>query len=187
MASIPPVCEFGWPAVDASLRGVDGETHRLFAQAGPAGLVIAFICNHCPYVKAVVGRIVRDANDLRELGVGFVAINSNDAQAYPDDSFEKMKLFAQSNGFRFPYLHDEDQSVARAYGAACTPDFFGFNRARHAVLEAAILATRGHLLPAVEIQAELARLRPWVDKTGEPAEHRAFQFLSEYIQAKGVT
>ena len=128
MASIPPVCEFGWPAVDASLRGVDGETHRLFAQAGPAGLVIAFICNHCPYVKAVVGRIVRDANDLRELGVGFVAINSNDAQAYPDDSFEKMKLFAQSNGFRFPYLHDEDQSVARAYGAACTPDFFGFNR-----------------------------------------------------------
>ena len=92
---------------------------------GPA--VVAFICNHCPYVRAVIGRIVRDAADLKQHGVGFVAISSNDADTYPADSFPEMKLFAERNGFSFPYLHDEDQTVARSYGAACTPDFFGFN------------------------------------------------------------
>lgn len=127
MASTPPVCDFGWPAVDAKLPGVDGVTHSIFDQAGQNGLVVAFICNHCPYVKSVIKRIVRDANDLAKQGVGFVAINSNDASAYPEDSFDKMKLFAAANDFTFPYLYDEDQSVARAYGAACTPDFFGFN------------------------------------------------------------
>jgi hypothetical protein len=102
--------------------------HSIFDQAGPNGLVVAFICNHCPYVKAVIGRIVRDAGDLKAEGVGFVAVNSNDAEAYPEDSFANMKLFAAAHGFGFPYLHDEDQAVARAYDAVCTPDFFGFNR-----------------------------------------------------------
>jgi peroxiredoxin len=127
MAAIPPVCDFGWPAVDATLRGVDGKIHSIFDQAGPNGLVVAFICNHCPYVKAVIGRIVRGAEDLKAEGVGFVAVNSNDAEAYPEDSFANMKLFAAAHGFSFPYLYDEDQAVARAYDAACTPDFFGFN------------------------------------------------------------
>jgi peroxiredoxin len=128
MAAIPPVCDFGWKAIDASLPGVDGKTHRIFDHAGPNGLVVAFICNHCPYVVAVIKRIVRDAAALKPLGIGFVAINANDADAYPQDSFPEMKRFAAHQGFGFPYLHDEDQSVARAYGAACTPDFFGFNR-----------------------------------------------------------
>lgn len=128
MATIPPVCDFGWPAVDAVLLGVDGKRHSIFEQAGPNGLVVAFICNHCPYVKAVIARIVRDAADLKSEGIGFVAINSNDAETYPDDSFDNMKLFAAAHRFAFPYLHDEDQKVARAHGAACTPDFFGFNR-----------------------------------------------------------
>lgn len=127
MATAPPVCDFGWKAVDAALPGVDGNSHRILDQAGPNGLVVAFICNHCPYVKAVIGRIVRDAADLKEHGVGFVAISSNDADTYPADSFPEMKLFATRNGFGFPYLYDEDQTVARSYGAACTPDFFGFN------------------------------------------------------------
>ncbi|MFU0506773.1 thioredoxin family protein [Pseudaminobacter sp. NGMCC 1.201702] len=127
MAAIPPVCDFGWPAVDATLPGIDGKNHSLFDLAGPNGLVVAFICNHCPYVKSVVQRIVRDAADLKAQGVGFVAISSNDAEAYPEDSFENMELFATKHQFPFPYLYDEDQSVARAYGAACTPDFFGFN------------------------------------------------------------
>lgn len=127
MATAPPVCDFGWKAVDAALPGVDGNSHRILDQAGPNGLVVAFICNHCPYVKAVIGRIVRDAADLKEHGVGFVAISSNDANTYPADSFPEMKLFAARNGFGFPYLYDEDQTVARSYGAACTPDFFGFN------------------------------------------------------------
>ncbi|PSJ58183.1 thioredoxin family protein [Pseudaminobacter soli (ex Li et al. 2025)] len=128
MAAIPPVCDFGWPAVDATLPGVDGKQHSIFGQAGPNGLVVAFICNHCPYVRAVISRIVRDAEDLKAEGIGFVAINSNDAAAYPEDSFENMKLFAAAHRFGFPYLYDEDQSVARAYGAACTPDFFGLDK-----------------------------------------------------------
>ncbi|MET0576829.1 MAG: thioredoxin family protein, partial [Mesorhizobium sp.] len=101
--------------------------HSIFEQAGPNGLVVAFICNHCPYVKAVIARIVRDATDLKREGVGFVAISSNDAGSYPEDSFDNMKLFAAAHSFSFPYLYDEDQKVAATYGAACTPDFFGFN------------------------------------------------------------
>jgi hypothetical protein len=127
MASTPPVCDFGWQAVDATLPGIDGKMYSIFGQAGPNGLVVAFICNHCPYVKAVISRIVRDANDLKAEGIGFVAVNSNDAETYPEDSFAKMKLFARAHNFIFPYLHDEGQGVARAYDAACTPDFFGFN------------------------------------------------------------
>jgi len=127
MAAIPPICDFGWKAQDATLPGTDGKTHSILGQAGPNGLVVAFICNHCPYVKAVISRIVRDANDLKAHGIGFVAVSSNDATAYPEDSFDNMKAFAKAHGFSFPYLYDEDQEVARAWDAVCTPDFFGFN------------------------------------------------------------
>ncbi|MGH9916625.1 MAG: thioredoxin family protein [Pyrinomonadaceae bacterium] len=127
MAAIPPLCDFGWKALDANLMGADGQRHSILAQAGQSGLVVAFICNHCPYVRAVIQRIVRDASDLKKLGVGLVAINANDAAAYPADSFENMQLFSRENAFPFHYLHDADQMVARAYGAVCTPDFFGFN------------------------------------------------------------
>lgn len=127
MAAETPVCDFGWKAVDATLRNVDGRDCSILEQSGPHGLVVAFICNHCPYVKAVIGRIVRDARDLEAAGIGFVAINSNDASEYPADSFENMKIFAEEHMLPFPYLHDPDQSVARIYGAVCTPDFFGFN------------------------------------------------------------
>lgn len=127
MAATPPICDFGWKAVDATLTGTDGQSHSIFDQAGPRGLVVVFICNHCPYVKAVIDRIVRDARDLEKYGIGFVAINSNDAESHPEDSFENMKRFAEAHDLPFPYLHDEDQSVGRAYDAVCTPDFFGFN------------------------------------------------------------
>jgi peroxiredoxin len=127
MAAIPPVCDFGWKAIDAELPGIDGTRRRILEHAGPNGLVVAFICNHCPYVKAVADRIVRDASDLSGHGIGFVAINSNDGRAYPEDSFDGMKRFAEQHNFPFPYLHDEDQSVARQWDAVCTPDFFGFN------------------------------------------------------------
>jgi len=127
MAAIPPLCDFGWKPADASLPGVDGKDHRILEQAGENGLVVVFICNHCPYVVAVIDRIVRDARDLAELGVGFVAISSNDVDAYPADSFENMKGFADAHQFPFPYLYDADQSVAREWEPVCTPDFFGFN------------------------------------------------------------
>lgn len=127
MAERPPVCDFGWKAPDFSLIGVDGTTHTLGELKGPKGTLVAFICNHCPYVIAVIDRIVRDARDLEALGVSTVAICSNDATTHPDDSFDNMKTFAEQHGFTFPYLHDESQDVAHAYDAMCTPDFFGFN------------------------------------------------------------
>ncbi|MEL6642687.1 MAG: thioredoxin family protein [Pseudomonadota bacterium] len=127
MAATPPVCDFDWPAPDFTLPATDGKTYGLRDVAGPKGTLVMFICNHCPYVLAVLDRMVRDARDLAELGVGTVAICSNDPVAYPADNFENMVRMAREKSFPFPYLHDADQSVARAYGAACTPDFFGFN------------------------------------------------------------
>lgn len=124
-----PVCDFGWKAVDFSLPGVDGMTYSLRDVAGPNGLLLMFICNHCPYVKAVMQRIVRDTRDLAAEGIGAVAIMSNDPAEYPEDSFDNMRVVAREQGFPMPYLFDESQSVAKAYGAVCTPDFFGFNRA----------------------------------------------------------
>jgi peroxiredoxin len=116
------------PAIDFSLPGIDGRTWTLGQVSGPSGTVLMFICNHCPYVRAVVDRIVREAKALRELGIGVAAISSNDAEAYPEDSFERMQAFAAQHGVDFPYLYDESQAVAWAYGAVCTPDIFGFNR-----------------------------------------------------------
>ena len=129
MAAIPPVCDFGWKARDARLPGVDGKTHSISGLNGANGLVVAFICNHCPYVKAVIGRLIADAEQLGGEGIGFVAISSNDAGAYPEDSFPNMQRFAEQHRFPFPYLHDETQTVARAYDAVCTPDFFGIGAA----------------------------------------------------------
>jgi len=122
-----PVCEFGLAAVDFSLPGIDGRQWTLAEAAGEKGLLVMFICNHCPYVKAVRDRIVRDTAELKALGINSVAIMSNDPTQYEEDSFENMRKVADEYGFSFPYLLDESQSVARAYGAVCTPDFFGYN------------------------------------------------------------
>ncbi len=122
-----PVCEFGWSAPDFSLKGIDGKRWTLDRARGEKGTLVMFICNHCPYVKAVAARIARDGRDLQKLGIGVIAVMPNDAQAYPEDSFDNMKGFAQAHGFSFPYVIDETQDVARAYDAQCTPDFFGFD------------------------------------------------------------
>ena len=122
-----PVCDFGLPAIDFSLPGVDGKTWSLQDCRGENGLLVMFICNHCPYVKAIRDRIVRDTNDLAALGVNSVAIMSNDPSLYEEDSFANMKVIAEQYQFSFPYLLDESQQVAKAYGAVCTPDFFGYN------------------------------------------------------------
>ena len=127
MATTPPICDFGWKAPDATLPGTDGAMHSILGEMGEKGLVVAFICNHCPYVKAVIDRMAEDARTLAKEGIGFVAICSNDAVAYPEDSFDAMKEFARAHDLPFPYLHDEDQAVARAWDAVCTPDFFGLN------------------------------------------------------------
>jgi peroxiredoxin len=128
VAQVPSVCDFGWKAPSFSLPATDGKTYDLSDVSGPNGTLVMFICNHCPYVLSVLDRIIRDAHDLQAMGVGVAAISANDVVAYPQDSFENMGKMAIEHGFPFPYLYDEPQDVARAYGAACTPDFFGFNR-----------------------------------------------------------
>ena len=123
----PPVCDFGRSVVDFDLPGVDGKRHTLASCRGPNGLLVMFICNHCPYVKTIIDRLIRDCHDLAREGVGCVAIMSNDVTVHPEDSPKSMARWATELAFPFPYLYDETQAVARAYGAVCTPDFFGYN------------------------------------------------------------
>jgi peroxiredoxin len=127
MAATATAGELGMKAPDFRLPATDGRSYSLDELSGAKGTLVMFICNHCPYVRSVIDRIVRDAKELEAYGVRSVAISANDAEHYPDDSFENMKFFAAQNSFPFPYLYDESQEVARAYGAVCTPDFFGFN------------------------------------------------------------
>ena len=122
-----PVCDFGWNAPDFQLPTADGQSHKRDGLVGANGLLVAFICNHCPYVKAIIQNFVLDAKKLEHLGINTVAIMPNDFESHPADSPEKMLEFAKEHEFKFPYLIDEEQSVARAYDAVCTPDFFGFN------------------------------------------------------------
>jgi peroxiredoxin len=122
-----PVCDFGAPAIDFELPGTDGKLWTLEQCRGEKGLLVMFICNHCPYVKAIRDRLVRDTRELMQHGINSVAIMANDPAEYPEDSFENMQKVAEQANFPFPYLLDESQSVARAYGAVCTPDFFGYN------------------------------------------------------------
>ncbi len=117
----------GAAAPDFSLAGVDGKRWTRDGCRGEHGLLVMFICNHCPYVQAVLDRIIGVARDLQPLGIGVVAISANDPAAYPEDSFDNMAKMARQHDFPFPYLYDETQAIARAYGAVCTPDFFGFN------------------------------------------------------------
>ena len=124
-----PVCDFGQPTVDFALPGTDGKTWTLQQCAGERGLLVVFICNHCPFVIAIRERLVRDARELLGHGINTVAIMSNDPTGYPEDSFENMQRIASEFKFPFPYLLDESQAIAKAYGAVCTPDFFGYNRA----------------------------------------------------------
>jgi peroxiredoxin len=159
----PPVCEFGKPAVDFDLPGVDGRSWRLADCMGERGLLVMFICNHCPYVKAILDRLVRDTAELRSLGINSVAIMANDPSDYPEDSFQNMQALAARMQFPFPYLWDETQEIAKAYGAVCTPDFFGYNAAAElqyrgrldaSRVEAAALDARRDLFEAMKLVAE---------------------------------
>ena len=128
MASInPPVCDFGWQAPNFDLIATDGARHNLQQSMGKNGLLVMFICNHCPYVKAILPRLIADVRELQTLGVNTVAIMSNDPSEYPEDSVANMQIIAREMDFPFPYLLDASQQIAKNYGAVCTPDFFGFN------------------------------------------------------------
>ncbi|GAB6054041.1 thioredoxin family protein [Magnetospira thiophila] len=170
MAVETPICDFGWKAPDFSLKGIDGKTYSLADVRGPNGTLVMFICNHCPYVKAIIERLVRDAKELQALGLGVVAIMSNDTETYPDDSFDNMKRFAQQQGFTFPYLIDETQDIARAYDAVCTPDFFGFDKDLGLQYRGRLDASRKETGPA-DARRELFEAMVQVINTGHgPAE-----------------
>jgi len=161
-----PICDFDLPAIDFSLPDTDGKIWTLDHCRGENGLVVMFICNHCPYVKAILDRLVRDTNELKQLGINTVAIMSNDVADYEEDSFDNMKKVAQDNSFSFPYLFDETQQTAQAYGAVCTPDFFGYNKDLHLQYrgrldasrkEAAATDARRDLFEAMKNVAETGR------------------------------
>jgi len=126
-STLTPVCDFGTLAPAFSLEDTGGRIWTLEDCAGPNGVLVMFICNHCPYVKAINEKLVRDTSELKQFGIGSVAIMSNDPTDYPEDSPENMKRVAETFGYPFPYLVDPTQEVAKAFGAVCTPDFFGYN------------------------------------------------------------
>jgi peroxiredoxin len=165
MAALAPVCDFGWKAPDFRLPATGGKSWSLADVRGPKGTLVVFICNHCPYVKAIVPRLVRDARDLQAAGIGVAAVNANDASAYPEDSFDNMKAFAAKHGFTFPYLHDESQEVARAYDAVCTPDFFGFNANDELQYRGRLDESRTTLVP--DARRELYEAMMAVARTGQ--------------------
>ncbi|MBV5308501.1 thioredoxin family protein [Chromatium okenii] len=165
-----PACDFGQAAPDFSLLGIDGKTWSRADCVGERGLLVMFICNHCPCVKAIRERIVREARELATLGIGCVAIMSNDPQDYPEDSFENMQRIAAEFDFPFPYLFDESQEVARAYGAVCTPDFFGYNADLALQYRGRFDASRTETAPP-EVRRDLFEAMKQVAETGSgPAE-----------------
>lgn len=160
-----PVCEFGLKAPDFRLADADGRSYTLDDIRGPRGTLVVFICNHCPYVRAVIDRIVRDVRELAGQGIGSVAIMPNDYARYPDDAPARMREFARLHGFGFPYLVDETQDTARAYGAVCTPDFFGYDAALGLQYRGRLDRTRTQLDP--DAPRELFEAMRQVAATGE--------------------
>ncbi len=147
-----PVCDFGTKAPDFDLLGVDGKTWTLAQCMGEKGLLVMFICNHCPYVKAVHERIIRDTLELKAFGINSVAIMSNDTADYPEDSYQNMQRIAEQFDYPFPYLLDDTQEVAKAYGAVCTPDFFGYNANFELQYRGRLDASRKETAPADTIR-----------------------------------
>ena len=170
MAVTSSVCDFGAPAPDFDLPDPDGKRFSLSQIAGPRGTLVMFICNHCPYVQSIIDRIQRDAAALQALGIGVVAISANDVETYPEDGPDQMKAAALRHGFTFPYLYDESQDVARAYGAECTPDFFGYN-ADLKLQYRGRLDSSGRVAAAPDVRRDLYEAMVLVAETGHgPAE-----------------
>jgi peroxiredoxin len=165
MASMTPA-----RAIDFDLEGTDGRRYRLADVKGAKATLVMFICNHCPYVKAVLDDIIAEARELKELGVGAVAIMPNDTAAYPEDSFDKMRRLAEAKQFPFPYLIDRSQEVSRAYEAACTPEFLGFDAAHNLRYRGRIYAVR-NLQRVPGSKRELFEAMSEIARTGKgPAE-----------------
>ena len=165
-----PICNFGEKGKSFQLKGTDDKLHNLNQYIGKNGLLIMFICNHCPYVKAVIKDIVEDCKNLKKEGVNSIAIMSNDTKEYPEDSFENMKIFSKKFNFSFPYLIDETQSIAKDYGAVCTPDFFGYNKNLELQYRGRIKELKD-LKPVNSDESDLLKAMRLIIKTGKgPAQ-----------------
>ena len=166
-----PVCDFGKKAEDFKLKSINNKVITLADVKGEKATLIMFICNHCPYVKAVTKDIVEDCKKLKDLGVNSVAICANDAENYPEDSFDNMILFAKKNQFDFPYLVDETQEIARTYDAVCTPDFFGYNNELELQYRGRLRELK-NLIPVREGESDLFKAMKQIVNTGKGPEQQ---------------
>jgi len=166
-----PICDFGQKAHDFQLKSTDNKIISLNDIKGENGTLIMFICNHCPYVKAVTKDIVEDCKKLKNLGVNSVAICANDAENYPEDSFDNMILFAKKNQFDFPYLNDETQEIARTYDAVCTPDFFGYNKDLGLQYRGRLRELK-NLVPVRDGESDLFKAMKQISETGKGPENQ---------------
>ena len=164
-----PICDFGQKAHDFKLKSTDGKILSLADVKGENGTLIMFICNHCPYVKAVTKDIVEDCKKLKEIGINSVAICANDAEKYPEDSYENMIIFAKKHQFTFPYLNDETQEIAKTYDAVCTPDFFGYNKNLELQYRGRLRELK-NLIPVKEGLSDLLKAMKQIAKTGNGPE-----------------
>ena len=161
-----PICNFGEKANSFKLKGTDSKIHNLEDHLGKNGFLVMFICNHCPYVKAVIKDIVSDCRLMEKEGLKSIAIMSNDTKNYPEDSFENMISFSKKHKFTFPYLLDETQEVAKKYGAVCTPDFFGYNNKLELQYRGRIRELKD-LKPVSNSESDLLKAMRLIIKTGK--------------------
>ena len=166
-----PICDFGQKAHDFELKSTDNKVLSLNDVKGENGTLIMFICNHCPYVKAVTKDIVEDCKKLKDIGINSVAICANDAENYPEDSFENMIEFAIKNQFNFPYLVDETQEIAKTYDAVCTPDFFGYNKNLELQYRGRLRELK-NLIPVREGESDLLKAMKQIAETGKGPENQ---------------
>ncbi len=171
MAIETPICDFGKKAPDFKLKSTDNKILSLNDIKGENGTLIMFICNHCPYVKAITKEIVEDCTELHKFGINSVAICANDAENYPEDSFENMIEFAKKNKFNFPYLSDETQEIAKTYGAVCTPDFFGYNKNLELQYRGRLRELK-NLVPVKEGRSDLLIAMKQIAETGNGPENQ---------------
>ena len=166
-----PICDFGKKAEDFKLQSINNNSVSLEEIKGKNGTLIMFICNHCPYVKAVTKDIVEDCKKLKSLGINTAAICANDAENYPEDSFENMILFAKKNQFDFPYLVDETQEIAKTYDAVCTPDFFGYNKELELQYRGRLRELK-NLVPVRDGDSDLLKAMKQISETGKGPEQQ---------------
>ena len=167
-----PICDFGKKAEDFKLNSTDNKIISLNDIKGEKGTLIMFICNHCPYVKAVINNIASYVNYLKKIGINSVAIMSNDVKNYPEDSFDNMIVFAKKNQFDFPYLVDETQEIARTYDAVCTPDFFGYNKNLELQYRGRLRELK-NLVPIRSGESDLLKAMKQIAETGKGPESQS--------------